>query len=683
MKGYVINLDSRKDRWFYCDTQLQKFHLKHMKRFSAIRHEKGFVGCTLSHLAVLQTLLLQEQNDKWDETYLILEDDFFITTNLNDALVPIIMNHQWDVFCLSRTREKLESDPKFSPYFKIQKCHSSCAYLLKRYMLPIFIDCFTNALHHDEHIDVEWQTLQTQYTFLTTKEPIIKQLNVYSNLVNDIMTYQSQPYMVLKPKGRLGNLLFQLAFCLQKAFDFYKFIYIIPSHEWKSYTIFNRFDEFHGDDDLQTTLNPIHYDRIPYHSFSFHSNQSYIIDGYFQSYRYFDNILPEGPKLFDLLDIPDDIYKQAHQLMQKLKGEIIMIHVRRSDYLHKENQDLFVDLCSTDYYEKAIKTMEKLLKNKQKQFIIFSDSEEYVKHHPTFNKYHIMNYPDVFSLILMSFCHHFILANSTYSWWGAYLSRNTKNKIVLRPDNYYHTVHPDFSISSMYPPSWKPIISSDITMVILYFSDQKHNPSILNLCKIMSPMVIFTKHGMMDYFLNLRKNYLFGTDVQIMEKYGSHTWIECLDRTSQENKFDTTFFMYVNPELFQFIYHENYSTFPPKVFQTYMKNDKIFLYSVHQKIADDFVGGTSKAIHHLKEHFKTDMDALFQSHPDLFHIVHSHKMTLNNMIPSIAIIWNHLPATNKITTLQNKSYYCMIYFLIFTLLLFILILLLLIKHPVK
>ena len=106
----------------------------------------------------------------------------------------------------------------------------------------------------------------------------------------------------------------------------------------------------------------------------------------------------------------------------------VSIHVRRGDYL--DFQDIYQNLSKTDYYERAIMEFPKDTK-----FIVFSDDIEWCKTCPAFQGPQFTfsegrNEIDDFNL--MASCHHNILANSTFSWWAAYLNKHT-DKIVICP----------------------------------------------------------------------------------------------------------------------------------------------------------------------------------------------------------------------------------------------------------
>ena len=116
-------------------------------------------------------------------------------------------------------------------------------------------------------------------------------------------------------------------------------------------------------------------------------------------------------------------------------GESVCIHVRRGDYVSEKFSNE-LNICDKQYYRKAIA----IIKSKVHEpiFYIFSTSHEdleWIRNEWRLEEnavYVDLDNSDYEELRLMYSCKHFILANSTFSWWGAYLSQN-ENKIVIAP----------------------------------------------------------------------------------------------------------------------------------------------------------------------------------------------------------------------------------------------------------
>ncbi|EFB32300.1 glycosyltransferase, family 11 [Segatella oris F0302] len=130
----------------------------------------------------------------------------------------------------------------------------------------------------------------------------------------------------------------------------------------------------------------------------------------------------------------------------------VSLHVRRGDYLNISPTDhyQFGGVATTNYYKNAVSYM--LKRNKQAHFYIFSDDitwckAEYKDLMPTFIECNKKN-KSWRDMLLMSLCTNHINANSTFSWWGAWLS--TKNGITICPTEFIHNV----VTRDIYPETW-------------------------------------------------------------------------------------------------------------------------------------------------------------------------------------------------------------------------------------
>ncbi len=129
------------------------------------------------------------------------------------------------------------------------------------------------------------------------------------------------------------------------------------------------------------------------------------------------------------------------------------IHIRRGDYLKGNNCWIYGDICTEEYYENAMSYLMK--KDKNCRFVFFSNDIVWVKEHYQLEQAiyieDIMfdHYQDWYDMYLMSICKHNIIANSTFSWWGAWLNQN-KNKIVIAPKKWVNSCE----YQDIYPESW-------------------------------------------------------------------------------------------------------------------------------------------------------------------------------------------------------------------------------------
>ena len=174
------------------------------------------------------------------------------------------------------------------------------------------------------------------------------------------------------------------------------------------------------------------------------------ITGFFQSEKYFINYKRIVLKLFRFPKIKDKLV-QKHLNLIKNKNSVA-VHIRRGDYFNNLKVRSIHGILGEDYYKKSISYVKKKIKNPT--FFIFSDDIELVKRTFFFFNKEKYNFIDTKSSIddlhLMSNCKHFIIANSTFSWWGAWLSKN-KYKIVCTPRRW---VRAKISTPDIIPENW-------------------------------------------------------------------------------------------------------------------------------------------------------------------------------------------------------------------------------------
>ena len=152
------------------------------------------------------------------------------------------------------------------------------------------------------------------------------------------------------------------------------------------------------------------------------------LQGYWQSPLYFADIAEE---LRDELKLQNPPLDSNQKLAQRIgEKESVCIHVRRVDYANR---------LSRDYYEKAIQRVEAKVANPV--YVIFGDDNEWARNELPLDERDCIwvgkrnanrEYEDLW---LMSQCHHHIIANSTFSWWGAWLAGFSKNRRKIGPEN--------------------------------------------------------------------------------------------------------------------------------------------------------------------------------------------------------------------------------------------------------
>jgi len=168
------------------------------------------------------------------------------------------------------------------------------------------------------------------------------------------------------------------------------------------------------------------------------------ITGYMQSEKYFKHCEEE---LRVILTFKDYIQQAAVNLFPKVEYPTVSIHVRRGDYV---NQQQFHPVCSLEYYQEALN----IFTDQNYAFIIFSDDIEYCKEifGSSENLIYINNRDPYIDLCLMSMCDNNIIANSSFSWWGAWLNRNKQKKVVA-PKQWFGSAY-SHNTSDLYCENW-------------------------------------------------------------------------------------------------------------------------------------------------------------------------------------------------------------------------------------
>lgn len=163
-----------------------------------------------------------------------------------------------------------------------------------------------------------------------------------------------------------------------------------------------------------------------------------IVHGFFESNKYFDDIrsvlLEEFTPKYELL--PHNI-----ELMEIINdNNSVCISIRRGDYITNKEYAKYFSIVNRSYFENAIEEVKKRIEDPV--FILFSDDVEWAKSNIDFKgaKYFSEKGDDPVweKLRLMYSCKHFIISNSTFSWWAQYLGRNPQ-KIVISPERWTNT----------------------------------------------------------------------------------------------------------------------------------------------------------------------------------------------------------------------------------------------------
>lgn len=189
-------------------------------------------------------------------------------------------------------------------------------------------------------------------------------------------------------------------------------------------------------------------------------NDDTYLKGYWQSFRYFSNVHREiGNEL--LVSAPLSLLSEFTATRIDNVNSIA-VHVRRGDYVSSISAAKMHGALSLNYYQNAINGL--LAKISSPSFFVFSDDPEWCRLNLSFKKStvefiaHNTGSDSWQDLILMSRCQHIIIANSSFSWWSAWLGDyrlGLKNRIVVAPQAWF--VNQNHDTSDRFPDHWLTI----------------------------------------------------------------------------------------------------------------------------------------------------------------------------------------------------------------------------------
>lgn len=177
------------------------------------------------------------------------------------------------------------------------------------------------------------------------------------------------------------------------------------------------------------------------------------LTGFFQSEAYFSDIEDRLRKDFTLRD---DLSASTECWADKIRSSTnpVSLHVRRGDYVSVPANISMFKMIPVQYYEKAVSYLKNILG--EINVFVFTNDQEWVKNNisfdvPTFFVEENDEDNGYMDMYLMSLCHHNIIANSTFSWWGAWLNVNSEKK-VISPSLWFNT--DELNNNDIIPKSW-------------------------------------------------------------------------------------------------------------------------------------------------------------------------------------------------------------------------------------
>ena len=189
---------------------------------------------------------------------------------------------------------------------------------------------------------------------------------------------------------------------------------------------------------------------------SLDASQNWDIGGYFHTFQYFHE---HRSDLVSIFTFKDSVATEALSRKEKIRdGEpypLISLHVRRGDYLQVSSLNL-----GLSYYSDALKSVMNTFADSYFKLVVFSDDIEWSKTNFGSKSFTFVEckegrepHEDIY---LMSLCDHNIIANSSFSWWGALLNTNP-NKIVIAPQRWFNDDKMQREAKDIVPNKWHKI----------------------------------------------------------------------------------------------------------------------------------------------------------------------------------------------------------------------------------
>lgn len=270
-------------------------------------------------------------------------------------------------------------------------------------------------------------------------------------------------YITVELCGGLGNQLFQIASTYVVAWE-YNYIPIIKNINSSPSIFKDRPVYFNNIFKKVLLIDEELYNKLLFYVINETPNytpiiitdphKNYKLSGYFQSPKYIDKHRENILNLFSLNNEYENYIKTLYNDIKKNNKETISLHVRRGDYIQLSHFHKNIDIS---YYTEALKHFD--LTNKL--VLVFSDDIDWCKENiKCQNIYYVElcdiidNLPnEIIELKLMSLCDHNIIANSSFSWWGAWMNNNI-NKKVIAPKTWFVSKIDNDNAEKIYCDNW-------------------------------------------------------------------------------------------------------------------------------------------------------------------------------------------------------------------------------------
>lgn len=467
-----INLDLRIDRLKEIQRELARLSLKHVERFPAIKEERGALGCTKSHIECLKIGIEREV-----DTLLVCEDDLLIVDiEALDASLKCFLESEtpWDVIFIAGNvffPVLIHS----STAFRVKNCQTTTAYLVKKHYLPTLLANFQTSLANatvkpkDPQwcLDMHWKVLQQKDRWFALRPLSACQRDSYSDIEKRVTSYGKemlkvgkgqQKNVIVNLQGGTGNQLFQAAY----AFSLAKRIggeVVRSGVKSKSFRQHTRIAQVLEGIPKRRPLGTV----VNQKGWAFHEHDDewitpswdtdLLVKGYYQSSKFFGDGFPA---FFDFIKSNLHIPVIRRKLKMPCPSTIVL-HISRAGYL---KHPCIHPSLKKDYYLQAISYLRDLLEGSIR-IIVCSDDLKWCQtrlwltsaaKEVLFPKLNVRQ-----TLALMSKASNLIIANSTLSWWGAFLAchRDPSTRVVAPSRWFGPKVNHD--TRDMYEPSWHVI----------------------------------------------------------------------------------------------------------------------------------------------------------------------------------------------------------------------------------
>jgi hypothetical protein len=265
--------------------------------------------------------------------------------------------------------------------------------------------------------------------------------------------------------GGTGNQMFQYAFARNLSLKYNKTLKIDLSflknknmgldfvYRDYSLNIFNIYEDFNIDKNHFIKINEpcFEYEQSVLDMIHSNSDSNFLLNGYWQTSKYFKEFEKEIRKDFTFRDEIENSNSYVKEMLNDIKSKnSVLLNIRRTDYLSTN----YHGVMGKEYIDKGVKLIESKIKNPR--YFLFSDDLDWCRENIKLPNMTIVNHSykgDRFSyyLQLMKNCKHFIIPNSSFAWWAAWLNQN-ENKIVIAPKQWFTDTN--IKTTDLIPNDW-------------------------------------------------------------------------------------------------------------------------------------------------------------------------------------------------------------------------------------